>query len=240
MRLSSKMILARLFLPLLLAGLAFPQPLDNEKIWEDFVSWVRAQRDMADVGSDKYYSSLIQSGLTPAQAGERMATVGKLYPERRKELADVYMNKLYASPKQTRFTLEPNAFLAQTAKGLKPGRALDIAMGQGRNAVHLATLGWDVTGYDIADEGLRIANGNAAKAGVRIQTVHATFEDFDYGKQRWDLIYLVYTDAPVVDSKFAERICSALKPGGYLLIERPFRDLDNPDLEWSAPLIEQD
>ena len=39
---------------------------------------------------------------------------------------------------------------------------------------------------------------------------------------------------------FAERICAALKPGGYLLIERPFRDLDNPDPEWSAPLIEQD
>ena len=106
-----------------------------------------------------------------------MAIVGKLYPERRKELGGVYMNKLYASPRQTRFTLEPNAFLALTAKGLKPGRALDIAMGQGRNAVYLATLGWDVTGYDIADEVLRIANENAAKSGVRIHTVHAAFEE---------------------------------------------------------------
>ena len=235
------MILARLFLSLLLAGLAFSQTVpDNEKIWQDFVGWVKAQRDIADVGSDKYYSSLIQGGLTPAQASERMAIVGKLYPERRKELGGVYMNKLYTSPKQTRFTLEPNAFLALTAKGLKPGTALDIAMGQGRNAVYLATLGWDVTGYDIADEGLRIANENAARAGVRIHTVHAAFEDFDYGKQRWDLIYFVYTDAPVVDPKFAERISAALKPGGYLLIERPFRDLDNPDPEWSAPMIEQD
>jgi hypothetical protein len=44
----------------------------------------------------------------------------------------------------------------------------------------------------------------------------------------------------VVDPKFAEQICAALKPGGYLLIERPFRDLDNPDPEWRVPLIEQD
>jgi 2-polyprenyl-3-methyl-5-hydroxy-6-metoxy-1,4-benzoquinol methylase len=35
----------------------------------------------------------------------------------------------------------------------KPGRALDIGMGQGRNSVFLALKGWDVTGFDISDEG---------------------------------------------------------------------------------------
>lgn len=230
----------RLFCALLLTGLAFPQAAPNdEKIWCDFIGWIQAQQNIGDVGKE-YRSSLIQGGLTPAQADERMAIIGKLYSENREELNSVFVNKLYNSPTQTRFTLQPNAFLVLTVKGLQPGKALDVAMGQGRNAVYLATQGWDVTGFDIADEGMRIANENAAKAGVRINTVHAKFEDFDYGKERWDLIYFIYTDAPVVDAEFTGRICAALKPGGYLLIERPFLDLDHPDPEWRAPLIEQD
>ncbi len=80
---------------------------------------------------------------------------GKLFRERRDQLGTIFANKLYMTPGQIRFRYEPNAFLVQTAKRLKPGKALDIAMGQGRNAVFLATQGWDVTGYDLADEGRR-------------------------------------------------------------------------------------
>jgi 2-polyprenyl-3-methyl-5-hydroxy-6-metoxy-1,4-benzoquinol methylase len=233
----------RLFLVLLLSALAFGQAApDTETIWHDFVGWLKAQHSINDISGDKYRASLIQSGLTAAQAQERLAVVGKLFPERRDQLGTIFANKLYMTPDQTRFTYEPNAFLVQTARRLKPGKALDVAMGQGRNAVFLATQGWDVTGYDLADEGLKAANENATKAGVRIKTVNASFDTFDYGKEQWDLIYFIYTDAPIVDPKFAERMVAALKPGGYLLIERPFLDLDlaTPDPEWNAPLIEQD
>ncbi len=54
---------------------------------------------------------------------------------------------------------------ANTVEGRNPGRALDIGMGQGRNAVYLATQGWDVTGFDPSSEGVRIARSNAEKAG---------------------------------------------------------------------------
>ncbi len=236
------MKLLRLFLILLLSALAFGQAApDTEKIWQDFVGWVKAQ-PLGNLGGDQYRASLIQSGLTAAQADERLAVVGKLFPKRRDQLGPIFFDKLYSTPDQTRFTYEPNAFLVQTAKRLKPGKALDIAMGQGRNAVYLAAQGWDVTGYDVSDEGLKVANENAAKIGVKIKTVHAAFDTFDYGKEQWDLIYFVYTDAEIVDPKFAALIMAALKPGGCLLIERPFLDLDldKPDPEWAAPLIEQD
>jgi len=52
-------------------------------------------------------------------------------------------------------------------------------MGQGRNAVYLASKGWDVTGFDVAEEGMKIAEANAAKSGAHIKTVKASFEDFD-------------------------------------------------------------
>jgi len=233
----------RLFLALLLSAVAFGQATpDNEKIWQDFVGWLKAQPSINDISGDQYKASLIQSGLTAVQAQERLAVVGKLLPERREQLGPIFSNKLYATPGQTRFTYEPNAFLVQVAKGLKPGKALDVAMGQGRNAVFLAKQGWDVTGFDLADEGMRIANENAAKSGVKIKTINASFEAFDYGKQQWDMIYFIYTDAPIVDPKFVDRIVAALKLGGYLLIERPFLDLDLPtkDPEWNAELIEQD
>jgi hypothetical protein len=74
----------RLFLILLLSALAFGQAApDTEKIWQDFVGWLKAQHSIADISGDKYRASLIQSGLTAAQANERLAVVGKLFRERR-------------------------------------------------------------------------------------------------------------------------------------------------------------
>lgn len=234
------MILLRLLLSLSLSVLTLAQASpDKDKIWQDFIGWMKAQRTLADLGQDKYRASLIQGGLSAAQADERMKLLEPILTERRSELGPIYFDKLYNTPDQTRFTLKPNAFLVETAKRLKPGKALDVAMGQGRNAVYLAVQGWDVTGYDLADDGMRIARENAAKLGAKIHTVHSSFEDFDYGQEKWDLIYFVYTDAPVVDPKFAERIVAALKPGGHLLIDRPFQNLENPEPGW-GPIIEQD
>jgi hypothetical protein len=49
------------------------------------------------------------------------------------------------------FNTRPNAFLVETAKSRKPGTALDVGMGQGRNSIWLAQQGWDVTGFDPAE-----------------------------------------------------------------------------------------
>ena len=50
-----------------------------------------------------------------------------------------------------------NKFLAESVKGRKPGKALDIGMGQGRNSLFLAALGWQVTGFDISEVGVKQA-----------------------------------------------------------------------------------
>jgi len=127
-------------------------------------------------------------------------------------------DKYYRDPNQTAFSTEPSAFLVSAIKDVKPGKALDVAMGQGRNAVYLATKGWDVTGFDISEEGLKAANQNAAKAGVVITTLKTRLEDFDYGTARWDLICFIYVPTQLtVDSKFIARIRTALKPGGLML-----------------------
>jgi SAM-dependent methyltransferase len=231
------MILSRfLASTLLLFTLAVPQAQSDEtRIWQEFVAWLKAQPDVTQIGLEGYRTRLVADGLATAQADERMAVIGRLIPQHRAELNPIYFDKLYVTPNQTRFTLEPNAFLVAATKDLPSGKALDVAMGQGRNAVYLAKRGWDVTGYDVSEGGLRVAADNAVRAGTRITTVKSTFEEFDYGVERWDLIYFVYTDAPIVDPAFVARVCKALKKGGLLLVDRPFHPLDRPEPEWGPP-----
>lgn len=222
-----------LLLSALLAVPVFAQSAGADTAWREFIEWARTQPRRFSM--EDYRASLAVRGLTSAQAGETAALVEKLYrddPRRKQELDALGYNKLYADPAPPHFTLAANAFLVAVTKDLKPGKALDIATGQGRNAVYLATQGWDVTGFDIAGEGLRAATRNAAAAGARITTVQAGFDDFDYGTERWDLITLIYTDAPQLDPKYVARVIASLKPGGLLVYERPMRSLLNPEPYW--------
>ncbi len=108
----------------------------------------------------------------------------------------------------------PNAFLTRVVPGMKPGRALDIGIGQGRNSIYLARLGWDVTGFDISEKGLELAQKHAQDAGVRITTLKASMDQFDYGTARWDLIVATYEGAD-----WLKAALPGLKPGGYIVLE---------------------
>ena len=114
------------------------------------------------------------------------------------------------------FNPQPNAWLVEVASKLKPGRALDVAMGQGRNAVWLARQGWDVTGYDIAADGLRIARETAAAGKLRINTVLSSTEKFDFGKEQWDLVAIIYGGGREDE---ITRAAKGLKRGGHLVVE---------------------
>ncbi len=115
------------------------------------------------------------------------------------------------------FNKEPNKTLVEAVKGVKkPGTALDIAMGQGRNAVFLATQGWKTTGVDISDEGLRQAKAAAAEKKVKLDALLVDIDNWDLGKNKWDLITLIYAGN---DPKLIERIKPALKKGALFVVE---------------------
>ena len=63
-------------------------------------------------------------------------------------------DNIYKSDKPG-FSTQPNGLLVATVEDRKPGRALDVGMGEGRNSVFLALKGWDVTGFDFLTKGLR-------------------------------------------------------------------------------------
>ena len=127
-------------------------------------------------------------------------------------------NFIYSHPMGS-FSRQPNRFLSETIASVTPGRALDVAMGEGRNAIYLASKGWDVTGFDVSDEALRQAAARAAAVGVRIQTARQSSEAFDYGQERWDLVLFSYAFAPIRDPAYIRRIWESLRPGGVVVFE---------------------
>jgi SAM-dependent methyltransferase len=124
------------------------------------------------------------------------------------------------------FAREPNRLLVEVVKGRKPGAALDVAMGQGRNALHLAAQGWKVTGVDISDEGIRIARAEAAKRKLALETVNVNIDQYDFGKNKWDLVTMIYATNKVA---WIEKIKPSLRPGGLFVVEYFAREPDDKD-----------
>lgn len=124
------------------------------------------------------------------------------------------------------YTPEPNRLLVETVAGLAPGTALDVAMGQGRNALYLAEQGWQVTGVDISDEGVRLAKQAAAERGVALETVLANIDEYDFGAARWDLVTMIYAGT---DKGWIERIKPSIKPGGLFVFEFFHKDPNDPN-----------
>ena len=117
-----------------------------------------------------------------------------------------------------------NKFLAEMIKGRQPGKALDIGIGEGRNALFLAAQGWEVTGFDISDVGVQLAREAAQQRGVKLEAFVEDADRFDYGRQRWDLVVGMYMHAVI--TRNAEKIMESLKPGGLLVVEGFHRDLN--------------
>ena len=143
--------------------------------------------------------------------GEQIASIGS------QDMNDVVWGKL--AKRANELLAQPDAFLVESTKDVKPGRALDVAMGQGRNALYLAKAGWEVTGFDVSSKGLAAARASAERAGVKIQTVFQGWQDFDFGTGKWDLIVMSYAWVPTNDPAFVKRLVAGLRPDGLLVFE---------------------
>jgi SAM-dependent methyltransferase len=137
--------------------------------------------------------------------------------ERNERIRERWNRSLVNNPSYT-FNKEANILLRQTAESAQPGKALCVAMGQGRNALYLARNGWDVTGFDLADEAVAYAMDQAKAENVKLTTEIASFEAFDYGTEKWDLITWLYGGCLEIEG-ITQKIKTALKPGGLFVFE---------------------
>lgn len=116
----------------------------------------------------------------------------------------------------------PNATLVEVATTLKRGRALDLASGQGRNAIWLATRGWTVDAVDFSSVALTKASRVAASAPrsvrERLTWVHADVTQLST-EPNYDLVLMFYLHlTPEVRRTAVSTAVSALKPDGILMI----------------------
>ena len=117
------------------------------------------------------------------------------------------------------WTSEPNRFLVAEVSTLPPGRALDIACGEGRNAVWLAERGWQVTGVDFSEVGLEKARELAKSRDVQARWVAADLLDYTPEPRAFDLVLVFYLQVSAAHRRAIVRaVAEAVAPGGMFLL----------------------
>lgn len=117
------------------------------------------------------------------------------------------------------WSASPNVFLVEEADDMAPGKALDLACGEGRNALWLAERGFDVTGVDFSAVGLEKAGRLAEARGVRLHLVEADVVEWQPEHGGLDLVVVMYLHLVEADRRLVMRkAAGVLAPGGVLLV----------------------
>jgi SAM-dependent methyltransferase len=124
---------------------------------------------------------------------------------------------------ETVWGVEPNRFVAAALADLPPGDAIDLACGEGRNAIWLARRGWRVTAADFSE--VALDRGRALAPDLPVDWVHADVTAWDPPPA--DLVvvcYLQLTADPLAAA--LDRAVGALRPGGtFFLVAHDSRNL---------------
>jgi hypothetical protein len=160
--------------------------------------------------AERYAAQLRAEGIGETEISRRLS----LIRSDRTALESDYWNHFYLSDKSN-FNRAPNGFLAEVVRGKPSGTALDYGMGEGRNAIYLASLGWRVSGFDPADAPVALAQKRAKELGLALDTEAVRDSEYDFGKERFDLILFSWT-MPLVP---VAKVVDSLKPGGMVVME---------------------
>jgi SAM-dependent methyltransferase len=121
--------------------------------------------------------------------------------------------------KELLWTAEPNRLFAAEVAGLEPGRALDVACGEGRNAVWLAERGWQVTAVDFSDVAVGKGARLAESRGVEVDWVVADVLEYEPEREAFDLVLVLYLQLPHDELLRAlHHAGDAVAPGGTLFV----------------------
>jgi len=113
----------------------------------------------------------------------------------------------------------PNRFLVAEAADLAPGRALDLACGEGRNALWLAGLGWKITGVDFSDVAIARARERADREQLDVEFVCADLLEYKPEVDAFDLVLVFYLQIhPLERRRVLERAVPALRADGTFLL----------------------
>lgn len=120
----------------------------------------------------------------------------------------------------------PNQFVESVCRDLPVGRSIDLAAGEGRNALWLAEQGWESTAVDFSDVAIDKARRAADQRGVSITTEVADLTGYTPEPDAYDLVLIAYLQLPADQLEpIVRRAGDAVAPGGTFLMVN--HDLSN-------------
>lgn len=123
----------------------------------------------------------------------------------------------------------PNLFVADRLRTISPGRGLDLAAGEGRNALWLASLGWQMTAVDFSE----VAVGRGSAHSDQVEFVVADILEWEPA-ETFDLVLVAYLHLVPSDfEKVIRRANGWLSPGGELFLIG--HDVSNIGDGWGGP-----
>ncbi len=139
----------------------------------------------------------------------------------------------YAGPELV-WSGQPNKFVFDEVAGMAPGRALDLGTGEGRHAIWLASLGWQVTGVDFSQVALAKAAALASSQDLSITLLLADIRSYQPAPGAFDLVLIAYLQLPWPDFEpVLHRAAAAVAPGGTLLVVG--HDIENLSSGYGGP-----
>lgn len=127
------------------------------------------------------------------------------------------------------WSVTPNLFVADRLGGVPPGRGLDLAAGEGRNAIWLASLGWEMTAVDFSEVAINKGKAQSDDVEFLIADVR-TWET----EQSFDLVLIAYLHLDSGDYEtIVRRARDWLAPGGELFLIG--HDVSNITDGWGGP-----
>jgi SAM-dependent methyltransferase len=129
-----------------------------------------------------------------------------------------YWDSKYAAAERL-WSARPNRFLVAEVADLEPGRALDLACGEGQNSCWLAALGWKVTGVDFSEVAIARARERADRERLDAEFVCADLLEYVPAPGAFDLVLVLYLQVPAVERRrVLARAASAVGARGMLLL----------------------
>lgn len=140
------------------------------------------------------------------------------------------------SKKEFLWTVEPNRSLTQELSNYAPGRALDLAAGEGRNAVWLAEQGWTVKAVDFSavaiEKARQLAMGRELSSRISFKVADLIW--YEPEEHSFDLVTLIYLQIPFAQlAPIIKRAARAVAPGGVFLLVA--HDLENLTHGYGGP-----
>ena len=127
-------------------------------------------------------------------------------------------NDKYNTPNYV-YTKDVNQFVVEFVKDLTPGTAIDLAGGEGRNAVWLAEQGWTVENIDFAENALKKYHLLAEERGVAERCISTCQSALEFASQLAPVDLAVVAYLHIYSHQFevaTANAVAALKPGGQL------------------------